>query len=166
MFFFPFCNVQNYGNLVFLSWKIIEIFLGLFVGTLIIQNCSLDTRFEIAFRWMPQNLTNEKSTLFSGNDLVPSGNKPLPELMLAQIHCHMASLGHMMTSSNGNIFRVTGHLCGEFTCPQWIPRTQPVTRSFDVFFDLRLNKRLSKQWWGWWFETLSCPLWLHRNEMH
>ena len=67
-FFFPFCNVQNYGNLVFLSWKIIEIFLGLFVGTLIIQNCSLDTQFEIAFRWMPQNLTNEKSTLFSGND--------------------------------------------------------------------------------------------------
>ena len=30
----------------------------------------------------------------------------------------------MMTSSNGNIFRVTGHLCGEFTGPQWIPRTK------------------------------------------
>ena len=29
----------------------------------------------------------------------------------------------MMTSSNGNIFRVTGHLCGEFTGPRWIPRT-------------------------------------------
>ena len=28
---------------------------------------------------------------------------------------------------------------------------------------VRLNKRLSKQWWGWWFETLSCPLWRHRN---
>ena len=27
-----------------------------------------------------------------------------------------------MTSSNGNIFRVTGHLCGEFTGPRWIPR--------------------------------------------
>ena len=37
----------------------------------------------------------------------------------------------------------------------------PVTRSFDVFFGLRLNKRLSKQWWGWWFETLSSPLWCH-----
>ena len=32
-----------------------------------------------------------------------------------------------------------------------------------LFFYLRLNKRLSKQWWGWWFETLSCPLWRHRN---
>ena len=30
---------------------------------------------------------------------------------------------HMMTSSNGNIFRVAGHLCGEFTGPLWIPRT-------------------------------------------
>ena len=33
------------------------------------------------------------------------------------------------------------------------PAQRPVTRSFDVFFDLRLNKRLSKQSWGWWFET-------------
>ena len=30
----------------------------------------------------------------------------------------------MMTSSNGNLFRVTGHLCGEFTGPRWIPRTK------------------------------------------
>ena len=38
------------------------------------------------------------------------------------------------------------------------------TRSFDVFFDLHLNKRLSKQSWGWWFQTLSSPLWRHCNE--
>ena len=43
------------------------------------------------------------------------------------------------------------------------PAQRPVTRSFDVFFDRRLNKRLSKQWWGWWFETPSRPLWLHSN---
>ena len=30
----------------------------------------------------------------------------------------------MMTSWNGNIFRVTGHLCGEFTGHRWIPRTK------------------------------------------
>ena len=42
---------------------------------------------------------------------------------------------------------------------------RPVTQSFDVSFDLRLQKRLSKQWWGWWFETLSHPLWRHRNAM-
>ena len=33
------------------------------------------------------------------------------------------------------------------------------------FFDLRLNKRLSKQWWGWWFDTLSRPLWRHHNDL-
>ena len=43
------------------------------------------------------------------------------------------------------------------------PAQRPVTRSFDVFFDLRLNKRLSKQSWGWWFETPSRSLWRHRN---
>ena len=43
------------------------------------------------------------------------------------------------------------------------PQERPVTWSFDVFFDLRLNKRLSKQWWGWWFETPSRPLWRHCN---
>ena len=69
-----------------------------------------------------------------------------------------------MTSSNGNIFRVTGHLCGEFTGPGEFPAQRPVTRSFDVFFDLHPNKRLKKQWWGWWFETQSWPLWRHRND--
>ena len=42
---------------------------------------------------------------------------------------------------------------------------RPVTRSFDVFFDLHLNKRLRKQSWGWWFETLSFALWRHCNEV-
>ena len=41
------------------------------------------------------------------------------------------------------------------------PAQRPVTRSFDVFFDMCLNKRLRKQSWGWRFETLSHPLWRH-----
>ena len=68
----------------------------------------------------------------------------------------------MMAWSNGNIFRVTG-LCavtGEF------PSQGAVTRNFDVFFDLRLNKRLSKQSRGWWFETPSRPLWRQCNDRH
>ena len=44
------------------------------------------------------------------------------------------------------------------------PAQRPVTWSFDVFFDLRLNKLLSKQLWGWWFETLLCPSWSRSNE--
>ena len=69
----------------------------------------------------------------------------------------------MMTSSNGNIFRVTGHLYGNSTIPGEFPTQRPVTWSFGVFFDLRLNKRLSKRWRCWWFETPSRPLWRHRN---
>ena len=30
------------------------------------------------------------------------------------------------------------------------PAQRPVTGSFDVFFDMRLNKQLGKQSWGWW----------------
>ena len=45
------------------------------------------------------------------------------------------------------------------------PAQRPVTRSFDVFFDVRLIKRLSKHSRGWWFGTLSHPLWRHRNEI-
>ena len=48
-------------------------------------------------------------------------------------------------------------LIGEF------PTQRPVTRSFDVFFDLRLNKRLTKQSPGWWLEMPSRSLWRHRN---
>ena len=56
-------------------------------------------------------------------------------------------------------------LCaGNSPVPGEFPTQRPVTRSFDNYFDLRPNKRLSKQWWGWWFETQSCPLWCHRNE--
>ena len=43
-------------------------------------------------------------------------------------------------------------------------RVSGVTWSFDVFFDLCPNQRLSKQWLGWWFETLSCSLWRHSND--
>ena len=45
------------------------------------------------------------------------------------------------------------------------PPQRPVTRSFDVFLDLRLNKRFSKQSWGWLFEMTLCPLWRHCNDL-
>ena len=105
-----------------------------------------------------------------------SHNAPITYLTmhhLEQICTHLVKLSFallslctdrfMMTSSNGNIFRVTGPLCGEFTGPGEFPTQRPVTRSFDVYLDLRLNKRLCKQSWGWWFETLLCPLWRHSN---
>ena len=47
----------------------------------------------------------------------------------------------MMTSSNGNIFRVTGHLCGEFVGPMWIPPHKG-------------------QWRGAWMFSLIC-VWIN-----
>ena len=52
---------------------------------------------------------------------------------------------------------------GNSPAPDEFPAQRPETQIFDVFFDQRLNKRLRKQSWGWWFETLSRPLWRHRN---
>ena len=43
------------------------------------------------------------------------------------------------------------------------PSQRPMTRSFDVFFDRRLNKRSSKQSRHRWFKTPSCSLWRHCN---
>ena len=69
----------------------------------------------------------------------------------------------MMTSSNGH-FSALLTLCarsspvtGEF------PPQKPVTRNFDVFFDLRLNKLLSTQSRHRWFETPWRALWRHCN---
>ena len=53
---------------------------------------------------------------------------------------------------------------GNPSVPGEFPAQRPETQSFDVFFDhLHLNKQLSKQSWGLWFETLSRPLWPHCN---
>ena len=68
-----------------------------------------------------------------------------------------------MTSSDGNIFRVTGPFVGNSPVTGEFPAQKPVMRSFDVFFDLHPNKRLSKQWWGWWFETPWRSFWRHCN---
>ena len=48
---------------------------------------------------------------------------------------------------------------GNSPVPGEFPAQRPVTYGFHMFFDLCLNKPLSKQSWGWWFETLSPPLW-------
>ena len=76
----------------------------------------------------------------------------------------------MMTSSNGNMFRVTGFCAanspvtaGNSPVTSEFPSHRPVTRSFDVFFDLRTKKRLSKQSRRRWFRTPSRSLWRHCN---
>ena len=70
--------------------------------------------------------------------------------------CFAGVISYMMTSSDGNIFRVTGPLCASL---------RPVARSFDVFFDLHMNQRLSKQLRHRWFETPSRSLRRHCNDL-
>ena len=67
---------------------------------------------------------------------------------------------HLMETFSALLALCVGNspVTGEF------PSQRPVTRSFDVFFDLSLNKRLSKHTWGWWFKTPSRSLWRHCND--
>ena len=70
----------------------------------------------------------------------------------------------MMTSSNGKSFALLAICAGNSPVSGEFPAQRPVTGGFDVFFDLRPDKQLSKQSWGWWFETPSHLLWRHRND--
>ena len=93
----------------------------------------------VAFVWCTNHFVNKVEFPYIGWD----GIRPLcVKCERSIVMCHF----YMMMASNGNIFRVSGHLCGEFTGPRWIPRQRPGMRGFDVFFDLRPNKRLSRQW--------------------
>ena len=64
-----------------------------------------------------------------------------------------------MTSSNRKKFHVTGPYAGNSPVTGRFPSQRPVMRSFDVFFDLRQNKRLSKHSKRRWFDTPSRSLW-------
>ena len=83
---------------------------------------------------------------------------PTVSLHRFRIGCHRVTC-NMMASSNRNIFRVTGHLCGEFTGHRWFPRTKASGAALWCSLWSALDKRLSKRWWG--FETPSRPLWRH-----
>ena len=68
---------------------------------------------------------------------------------------------YMMTSSNGKFSALLVICAGNSPATGEFPTQRPVTRSFGVFFDLHLNKRSSKQSWGWWFETPLHQVWRH-----
>ena len=67
---------------------------------------------------------------------------------------------HQMATFSALLALCVGNspVTGEF------PSQTPVMWSFDVFFDLHLNKWSSIQSWGWWFETPSRSLWRHFKE--
>ena len=73
--------------------------------------------------------------------------------------CHDDAIKWKPFSALLPLYARNSRVTGEF------PSQRPVTRSFDVFFDLRLNKRLSKQSRCWWCKTPSHLLWCHCNMM-
>ena len=66
---------------------------------------------------------------------------------------------HKMETSSALLALCAGNppTTGEF------PSQRPVKRNFDVFFNLHLNKHLSKQFWSWWYEMPSRSWWRHCN---
>ena len=89
-----------------------------------------------------------------------SGVSELISLRRRSPRCEIHILKYyMMTSSNGKFSMLLTLCVGNSPVTGEFPSQRPVTRSFDVFFDLRLNKRLSKQSWGWWFEMPLRSLW-------
>ena len=70
----------------------------------------------------------------------------------------------MMTSSSGTMSALLAICERNPTVTDGFPSQKPVTRSFDVSFDLRLNKRLNIQSRCQWFETPSRSLWRHCND--
>ena len=82
----------------------------------------------------------------------------LPAVMSGKLeHSSIPWWHHQMDTFSELLALCAGNspVTGEF------PAQRSVTQSFDVFFDLRLNKWLSRQLGGWWFDTPLCSLWHH-----
>ena len=107
-----------------------------------------------------------KATISSDNGLTPNRHQTAiwtnaDLLPIGPSSTHFSKV--MMTSSNGIFCALLAICAGNSPVTGEFPSQRPVTQSFDVFLDLRLDTRLSKQWWGWWFETPSRSLWRHCN---
>ena len=87
------------------------------------------------------------------NETLSSVSHPSTRISITWWHHQMETFSTLLA-----ICAVNSPVTGEF------PTQRPVTWSFDVFVDLRLNKHLSKQTWGWGFETPLCWLRRHCNE--
>ena len=90
-----------------------------------------------------------------------SVNQKCSIIVVGMIHATSLWWRHQMETFSALLAICAGNspVTGEF------PAQRPVTRGFDVFFDMRPNKRFSKQWRGWWFEMPSRPLWRLCNDV-
>ena len=156
----------------------------------IFLNENVRISIKISLKFVPEGTINNSPALVQIMAWRRSGDKPLSEPMMVDLLTHICvtrpqwvnfilSLGkcsylpqvafsfafyswwlHQMETSSALLA-----LCaGNQPVTSEIPSQRPVTRSFGVLFDLRLNKRLlCKQSRRRWFETTSRSLWRHCN---
>ena len=111
--------------------------LALWRGLTWLKPCCTESTLIIVGAWInlltwrervsSQSIVYKLSISHITEELIASKNKWYIDKMYHTIHENVMTwthFPHMMTSSNGNIFRVTGHLCGKFTGPRWIPCTK------------------------------------------
>ena len=119
-------------------------------------------------KWLPmgdyKDLTPQALWFnFGYTFLVCTGSKFLVVTAIRQNAASLAILASLWRHQTETFSALLAICAGNSPAIGEFPAQRPVTRSFDVCFDLRLNKWLSKQSWGWWFETPSLPLWRHCN---
>ena len=105
------------------------------------------------------SLRNVKCDNVDFNDSIRSQYCTCHDCLAVFVVCATSWWRHQM----GTFSALLALCAGNSPVPGEFPAQRPVTRSFDVFFNLRPNKRLSKQSWGWWFEMPSHPSWRHCN---
>ena len=111
--------------------------------TLIISNC---------FHNNEQHIFTQIHSRQSSGKLFQSHNLDLDPMRNTWWRHQMETVSALLALCAGN-----SPVTGEF------PSKRPVTRCFDVFFDLRLNKHVNRQSRRRWFETSSRSLWRHCN---
>ena len=108
-------------------------------------------------------LENEKGIYYPASDFAPMLMQYSTGMNLESFHMAFSIIDADSKVVHDDVIKWK-HFPRNWPFVQGIHRSQiPVTRSFDAFFDLCLNIRLSKQSWGWRFETLSRSLWRHCN---
>ena len=144
-------------------------------GNVFLQPCILKSKLCSVFLIVILYPPSYSTILYKMNNIITELARVSLQPVIYHHHRKNPYAINMMTSSNGNISALLALCAGNSPVTVEFPAQRPVTRSFGVFFDLRLNKRLSKQdlrlnkrlskqSWGWWFETPSHSLWRHCNE--
>ena len=122
----------------------------------VIKNCDRTLTHKADFQYgcfsvrHTNHSTHETMSWYRTNSVTPTTHTITDLLLYVSKFYHSSWWRHQMETFSALLATWAGNspVSGEF------PAQRPVTLSFHFLFDLRLNKRLSKQPWGWWFETI------------